>query len=228
MTTGMVVSDVVTRVSRVFGDDAQVQVNQADIIRWINDCQRDLALANSLFRVTATMTSVAGQSQYSFPTNPAILTLERIKYNGITLEPITIQEADEFLANNDDPASYPSGTPTHYWQWGANFNLYPAPATAITNGIKLYYTRQPNDISAPSDPLDVPAQYHNRVVDYCLMQAYELDDNLYGYQVRKAEYEDKVQKTKDNQDWTDRDSYPHIRVSGADAGDYYEGYGGIY
>lgn len=228
MATGLIVSDVVTRVTRVFGDDAQVQVTQADVIRWINDCQRDLALNNNLFRVTGMMNSVAGQSQYNFPTTPAILTLERIKYNGITLEPISVQEADEFLANHDDPNNYPTGTPTHYWQWGPVFNLYPAPATAVTNGIMIYYTRQPNDVAAPADSLDVPAQYHNRVVEYCLMQAYALDDNLYGYQVHKADYEDKVQKTKDNQEWENRDSYPHIRVTGADSGDYYEGYGVLY
>lgn len=228
MATGMLVSDVETRVFRVFGDDANVQVTKADVIRWINDAQRELALDNNLLRVTATMTSVVGQSQYNFPTSPAILTLEMIKYNGITLRQITQQEADEFIANNDDASNYPTGTPTHFWVWGPTFTLYPAPASSKTNDLKIYYTRQPNDVAADSDPLDLPAQYHNLIVDYCLVQSYALDDNLYGYQVKRQEFNDSAQKMKDNQEWEVRDAYPHIRVSGADGGDYFEGYGVVY
>lgn len=216
----MNVSDIVTRVTRSFGDEAKVQITDADIVRWINDAMLDIAMNNNLFRVTSNTTIAGGQYTLTLPQN--LFTLHTIKFNGLSLRMLSQQEADSYIINNDDSSQTPTGVPTHYWQWGNTMHLYPYPSANGT--VTVYYTRKPNDVSGLLDIPEVPIQYHPRIVEYCMTQAYELDDNLYGYQVKMAEFRDKTQQMKDNQEWENRDYYPMITSSPADAGDYVEGY----
>ena len=216
----MNVNEIIVRVTRVFGDDAKVQITDDDIIRWINDAQRDIAANNNLFRVTAN--TIVPSGEYTFVLPPNLFTLHNIKADGITLRMLSQQEADSYIVNNDDSSQAAQGTPTHFWQWGNTIHLYPLPSRDCT--VTVYYTRAPQEVNAITDTPEVPLIYHNRLVEYCMTQAYELDDNMYGYQVKKAEFENNTQKTKDNQEWTDREFYPMITSSPADISDYYEGY----
>jgi hypothetical protein len=212
-------NDIITRVTRVFGDDAKVQINDSDIMRWINDAQTELALSNNLFRITAN-TAIPG-GQYTFTLPPNMYTLHAIKWNGVSLRSLSQQEADAYIVNNDDSTQVPSGTPSHYWQWGNTIHLYPYPDSNGTASV--YYTRKPIDVTNALDTPEVPVQYHNRLVEYCLMQAYALDDNLYGYQVKKDEFKENTKQMKDMQE-LQQDYYPSITSSPADCGDYMEGY----
>lgn len=222
----MFVSDIVTRVLRTFGDDAQAQIQEADIIRWVNDAQVDMSNDENLFRVTATMSAVANQMLYTLPSN--IMNLHSVKYNGKTLRSLSQQEADAFIVDNDDPtaSNLPVGCPTHYWIWGSTLHLYPIPSES-TDTIMLYYQRVPNNIANVTDTPDVPLVYHNALVEYCLVQAYALDDNLYGYQVRKIHYDETIQKLSDYNTWERREYYPFIGSSPGDVS-VEEGYGITY
>lgn len=216
----MQVSDIITRVKRQFGDEAGAQITDADIIRWINDAQRDLAASNELLQTTAYTDLIAGQDNYYLP--PDILTLRNIRIDGRKLESLTNDQAATWTPNTPNQAT---GTPTHFSQWALKFDLFPIPDRSVKKGIHLYYTRSPIPVAVGSDVPELPLQYHNRIVDYCLAQAHELDDNLDSYKLKMEMFRDGALSVQGLEQVTS-DVYPTISVSRRDTGaedfHYYE------
>lgn len=220
------VSDIAKRVKRQFGDEAGAQIKDEDIIRWVNDAQRELALSNHLLQVTARTGSLVSQSEYGFPDN--ILELHSVKYKGVSLRGISLQEANELIPHHDDETNYPVGTPTHFWTWANTINLYPAP-DVVGQNIILYYTRQPLIVTVVTDVPELPSAYHSRIVEYCLVQAYELDDNWEAAGIKAAQFQAGKTELRDRSEFNTHDIYPSITVSSADAGSYDDSaYGGWY
>lgn len=204
------VSDITTRVQRQFGDTELAQVLQSDVVNWINDAMREVAVQNDLLQVQGTAAAVANQSQYSLPAT--ILRLRRVAYQGYSLRPISIEEADELIAGSSlTPANgYPTGVPSHYWVYAGQINLFPAPAVAGSNDITLYYTRQPVAVVNPADTPETPAQYDNRIVEYCLAQAWELDMNVTMSNMKNQQFQQGTDKLKGDADWENQDFYPNL------------------
>lgn len=214
----MLVSEIATRVKRQFGDEAGAQITDADIIRWVNDAQTEIATANDLLQVSATASTTAGTQKYTFPTN--LLILRAAKWKGLKLQPVSMEEADSIMVSSDTQ----QGTPTVFWQFARQIYLWPTPSANGTSDLTLYYTRQAIQVTSTSDTPELPVQYHPRIVEYCVAQAAELDDNLQHYQVKMAQFEAGVTKLKDGQDWESQDFYPTVTASPRDFGEATEWY----
>jgi hypothetical protein len=215
----VLVSEIATRVKRQFGDEGGAQITDADIIRWVNDAQTEIAVANDLLQVSATTATVAGTQKYTIPSN--LLILRAAKWKGLKLQAITMEEADATMIANTSPA----GDPTQFWQFARQVYLWPIPLANGSTDLTLYFTRQPVQVTVVGDTPELPVQYHPRIVEYCIAQAAELDDNLAQYQLKMAQFENGVTKLKDNADWDSQDTYPTISVSPRDYGEYAEFYG---
>lgn len=205
----LTVADIAIRVKRQFGDEYGAQITDADILRWVNDAMRDIALRNNLLEVKAVTATVADQQDYTLPSD--LLTLHSVRYGTDKLASMTLQEADAFLDK-----SSATGIPMHYSVWGRTISLYPRPANATTS-LNIYYTRQPLVVSTNADTPEIPAAYHLRLVEYCIAQAYELDSEMASYAAKMQQFNANVASTKDNGEWESRDSYPSITVSADDA-----------
>lgn len=202
------VSDIITRVKRQVGDEADIQITSDDIMRWINDAQREIAVEQNLLQAKATTDVVLGQTEYTIPNDT--LTLRTVKHNGIKLQPYSLAEAEEYISDYDNTANYPSGTPTHFWVFANRITVYPKPDTGLTAGLEIYYTRQPTVVSALSDIPEVPVVYHNRLTEYCLQQAYELDEDWQAASQKQNQFRTGLDRLKDQTDWVERDFYPSI------------------
>jgi hypothetical protein len=200
------VSDIAIRVKRQFGDEFGAQITDADILRWVNDAMRDIALRNNLLQVKAVTATVANQQDYTLPAD--MLTLHSVRYGTDKLQSLTLSEADTFM----DTTSSNAGTPVYYSQWGSTISLYPIPSDAATS-LNIYYTRQPVVVDDLSDAPELPAAYHLRLVEYCIAQAYELDSEPESYAQKMAQFNQNVDSTKDNGEWQNREFYPNITVS---------------
>src|SRR3954454_13475741 len=132
----MNVQQIINRVRRTFGDDSAVQINDSDIIGWINESMKEIVIQVNLLQVIATAATVQSQSGYTMPTD--ILRLHSVKWQGNSLRYMSLEQAEESLPNKDDANNYPVGIPTHYWVWGSTITLYPAPAASGINDIKIY------------------------------------------------------------------------------------------
>lgn len=185
----MILSDVKIRVKRTFGDESAVQVTDDDITRWANDAQRYIVLNNDdILQKSAVLSSVVGQQDYALPTD--LLNLISVHYrvqDALSYFHMTYHSFAQFDSAIDgwDGLVYGSGQPSIYTVFENVLKIFPVPAIDSVDGIKYYYNRKPTDLVSDSDSIDLPIEYHNAVVAYCMSQAYELDEN---YEASGAKY----------------------------------------
>lgn len=219
----MNVTDVVNRVKRIFGDEAGVQITDVDLVRWINDAQVQIGLANEgLLETSATANIVASQAEYNVPADMSVL--RSLTYNGFRVRVLSFAEFNEYIDGYSASASlspYGTGIPEVFMVWQNLIRLFPTPDTSITNGMKIYYVKNPATVTSLADDLTVPIQYHNSVVDYCLTQAYELDEDLQKASYNRGKFDETMMKLQDRNKWTSQEYYPRITTLPED-----ESYGG--
>lgn len=226
----MNVQDVVTRVKRTFGDEAGVQVTDADIIRWINDAQEKITLENEgLMEAKSSADTVQNQMEYDVPTDMAVL--RSLKYRGYRLKPMSFAEFNEYIdgySADDGVSPYGPGIPEIFMVWNNKITLFPKPNESLTGGLTIYYIKHPQSVGNLADALTVPLQYHNAVVKYCLKEAYELDEDYQKAQTVKADFENDVMKLNDRNKWTSQEYYPRITTLPEDENYGNYGYWGGY
>lgn len=169
------VQDVNVRVKHQFGDEAGVQVSDDDILRWINDGQREIVQKNSILRAKADTNIVNGQNKYTFPSD--ILTLNNITYEGKPLKAMSFQDAQQYILNID-PGLVETGTPLFWYEWANELSLYPKPDADIVNGLTIYYIKLPSKVTSSIDKLSLPDRYFDRLMEYVMSKAYEMDDDI--------------------------------------------------
>lgn len=212
----MLVSDVITRVRRAAGDEDVLQFSDDDIMRWINDGVRECAVENDLLQKTATSTVTSGVDEYALPTD--ILRLHSVKYDNQRLPVLTLEEFDnQWTTDGTD-----SGTPINCLIWAGNVRLFPTPDNS-TSTLQIDYIHDAAQVTLATDEIPLPVGYHRRIVDYCLAQVAEQDDDMEKYQLKMAEFQTGVQKIKD-QGEANADLYPSISTSARDMGEYWDYY----
>lgn len=221
----LTVQDIVTRIQRSFGDEASVQVTNEDIYRWINDACREVVMQHeNLLQTSGNLDSVVGQAAYTPPSN--CFSINTVMYRAST-DPLASYYALRFLnsAQMDTFAdgwrgnAYGNGTPQVFTRSDdGKFTIFPPPDTAYTGGIKIVYARYPVDITGLADAIDLPAYYHSYVEHFCMMKAYEMDEDWESAD-RKAQLVQSTIDFNNNRDaWFGRETYPTITTG---IGDYY-------
>lgn len=216
----MIVSDVKTRVKRQFGDEAAVQVTDADILRWINDGQKDIALHNeTVLQKSSTANSVANQQDYLLPTD--LLTLRALHWkrnNDVAfyhLKGMSFQEFDEYIDGWEGTA-FQASNPMVYTIFEGNIKLFPIPIQSGTSNLKIFYNRQPADVVNDGDVIDLPAAYHNAIVSYCLTKAYELDEDWGAASTLAQQKTEDIRMNRERENWSNTEYYPRITASAED------------
>ncbi len=216
----MIVSDVTTRVLRQFGDEASVQIDESDIMRWINDAAKDIAVQNDNNQATATQASVIGTNTYVLPAD--MLTIRSVYFDSQKLDFYTRAEYDAYI-NSVDPTELASGTPTIYTRnfTGTVSNLLVYPTPSVVKNIKIWYYRRPFEVAVSTDPLPFSEEYHLRIVEYCLQQAYQTDEDWEAAERMKGQLDDGLTKLKQLESSDDSEFYGVITVLPEDGGYYY-------
>lgn len=179
------VSEVITAVQRQFGDESGVQLENTDVIRWINDAQDIIVAKNKVLKAKSTTPSVEGQAAYTFPSDN-IHQIESIHYNGYRVPNMSFPEAEEQIFQAD-PNSTTVGNPVLWYEWAGTFTFWPAPGEV--QNIDLYYTQRPAPVTLISDVLSLPDKYYQDVVRYCMQQAYEMDEDMANSQAKGQQFD---------------------------------------
>lgn len=212
----MIVTDVVTRVLRQFGDEASVQIEEADIIRYINDGIREIVTQNDIGQTTGTLNSVIGSSSYNAPLD--LMAMRTLYYDNLRLELFNKNEFDEYI-NANDPNQQGRGTPTYWTKWAGQFILYPTPDSVKV--IKLEYLRKPTDVTTGTDVLPISTEYFNTLVNYCLQQAYQTDEDWEAAGQMSGQFSDGLTRLKQQETFADSvATYPVVTVLPEDSGYY--------
>ncbi len=212
----MNVSDVNVRVRRTFGDEAAVQVTDADIIRWINDAQIEIVKNNdSALQKTGYVNLVADQSVYSLPDDLLILRSLRYKfsdnqsYNSLRFK--NMQEFDQTI-DGWDGTLFPSDRPIFFTVYEGKVTLFPTPSQSMTSGLKVLYNTKPTDVVTNVDSLSLPLIYHNTIVKYCLYQASLLDEDREPAVLYKTDFQQDIQVLQNNEVQDPVETYQTITV----------------
>lgn len=218
----MELSDVFTRVQRQFGDESGVQVTEADILRWCNDAQQEAVLQHPFILMSdEQMTTVADQQTYEIPT--PVVDIKTIRYtepgavSSYPLRYMTPKELDEYIGDWDgqnykgEPVVF-TQAPLRNW-----IKLFPVPDHS-NGAMSVEFGRYPTKVVTLATPLDLPEYLHQYVVEFCMMKAFEMDEEWEAMD-RKAAY---VQSTLDANFARDeqyaKNTYPTITPT---LGDYW-------
>lgn len=183
--TNRTVGDILKHVKRQFGDEAGVQITDEDIIRWINAGQDEIFRRSEPLKATTYADIVGGQANYELP--PGILRVQTLYVNGVPAEQRSTQEIEEYVISQD-PSGVVSGDSIVWSEWGGTITLHPKPSLSAVNGITLKYIKAPVLINAPTDALSIPDAFYNRLIEYVLQQAYELDENFAASETKGAQF----------------------------------------
>lgn len=212
----MIVSDIITRVRRIFGDEAAVQVTDDDIIRWINDAQVEIVKKNDgALQATGFVNLVADQQSYTLPTDLFLLRSLRYKFSDmVSYSALRYKNMQEFDDSVDgwDGTLYGSGNPIFFTVFEGKALLFPPPNVSVTNGLKVLYNKKPTDVATTMDSLSLPLIYHTTVVNYCMLQASLLDENLEPAAVYKSEYQESLGDLMSRESQNSTATYPTITV----------------
>jgi hypothetical protein len=203
----LTVQNIADRTRRQFGDTGSVLITDQAIFDWINDAMQAIVLDQKLLRLRATANTVVNQQNYAFPVDT--LKVDHISFDGTPLNQTTTQEVSRVLSNMDDATNITKGIPSQYWLYGREIFLYPVPN--VVKVLTIYYYRNPVLVTAVGNTPELPAEYDNRLVEYCLAQAAELDDDLNKQQLKLEQFTQGLNKTKDEQHGA-QDFYPSMGV----------------
>lgn len=199
--------DVATAVKRQFGDESGVEITNSDIARWIDDAQRDIIMNNSDINAAMVQINVAqGQSAYPVVANvPSIFAIQSVHYDGEIIEYLNFAKAQQYIMRKDTG----SGSPSIWFERSGVINLYPKPSQSITGGLTVFYNKLPTKVTGDTDVLSVPDGYFKAVVDFCLTQAYMLDENAQLAQITDTQYNTGLMQRANRSD-ENRNTYPTI------------------
>src|SRR3546814_1868446 len=116
---------------------------------------------DGILQETISLDMVGNQDTYPLPTD--LLVLRSIRVRKSATEPfrsIPFKSLAQFDLDMDtwDQNTFTNGVPFSYTEYDNNIILFPKPDTTFIAGIKVLYTKQPSDVSADIDELNIPIQ----------------------------------------------------------------------
>jgi hypothetical protein len=212
----MDVQEILDSVKRSFGDESGVQVTDTDIIRWINQGMRMFVMQNENLLVTEGFANaVANQQTYGLPADLLVLRGLRYRENGGTqyfkLQGYDLAKFNEQIDGWDGSTEGP-GVPLLYTVIGSNFSVWPLPTEASASGFKITYHRTPVEVATTVDEPELPILYHELLINYCLQQAYELDEDWEAAGNKVSQVDRDANLLRGREDWKIQETYPVINV----------------
>ena len=201
--------DVITRVKTQFGDNSGAQLNDATIIRWINDGQQEIVNNNPILKDTKLSDIVANQAEYTFPSDK-VQYIEAVFIDGRPIKNLSPQSYRDFIMADDPTSIARAKYPDVWYERSGVITFYPTHDTSFVNGLKLEYVKMPNAVTATDSPLGVPDRYLTNLVNFCMMQALEYDENYSGAQYKMAQFRDGLDRLHYKENISQTDMYPGV------------------
>lgn len=171
-------------VKRQFGDESGVQITTDDITRWTNQAIMEINSKNQVLRAAATSSAIIGQEAYAKPLDA--LKVTSIVYNGLVLKPLGF---DDYQAKKSVDVTQVD-SPLYWTQYADNIYINATPTD--TADINIYYIPEPEFVNSLDATLPLPDRYFERICEYVMSKAYELDEDWSAHQVQRQLFEDNL------------------------------------
>ena len=201
--------DVVQRVKTQFGDNSGAQLTDDVVFRWINDGQQEIVNNNPILKDVKLTDVTAGQAEYSFPSDK-VQYIEAIYVDGRPIKNLSPQGFRDFILADDPSRDAKSKYPDVWYERAGVITFYPTPDTTFTGGLKLEYVRMPTAVTESGSPLGIPDRYMNNLVDYCMMQALEYDENYAAAQLKQSQFRDGLDRLSYKENISQNDKYSSV------------------
>lgn len=196
-------------IKRQFGDESGVQITIADCTRWVNAAESEIISQNQVLRAVASSTTAANDEDYVLGDEMDIQTINSIQVSGVKIPFKNYNEAEDYITRND-PSKTQRAFPIFWYEWGGVIFFYPVPDA--TYPMKVMYHKTPVELINTGDKLNVPDNYFNRVLEYCMAQAYELDEQFDAASVKGEQFENRLLNMSNDEAYVNIDTYPTITV----------------
>lgn len=142
---------------RILQERTAQRILDADLLRWCDLAQSEIAAVTRCLRAEATAASVANQAEYSMPTNClGTWAIIKVRYNSVDLPNIPYDKREEYLSQNY--SSTTSATPKLWSPHGNDLVLCPPPASAGQE-IRIWYPKLPTAVTATGEAISIPIIY---------------------------------------------------------------------
>ena len=200
------VGSVVNKARAVLQDTTSVRWPDDELIGWINDAQREIALIKpDASSKNETMGMIPGTKQ-SLPNDG--LRLLRVVRNMtdassnvggrairlVSREILDAQQPEWHDPNTTGESAF-GGVVKHYMydeQDPLHFYVYPGISNALTGAniphIEIIYSGNPTDVTQTTDNISIPDLYQNAILNYVLYMAYMKDAEYAGNAQRASSH----------------------------------------
>lgn len=174
------VQDLATEIKRLFGDESGVQIVDSDIIRWVNFGQVEICSKTRVLKKIQVGSLIVGTNTYPTPTD--YLEMEAVWIDGTMIQATSWEDFRQQSYNNAE-----TGTPLTWFLYANQINLFPNPNSV--KELRIFYAALPIDVTTLGSPLSIPDRYFDRLKEYCMSKAYELDEDWTAHQVQREQME---------------------------------------
>lgn len=204
------ISTLITRArTRLNEEDSTVFHTDENLVAYADEAQKyTVRETKCLTAIDSSETAEEGVQNYDLPSD--WFAIKRILFDGKKLFKTDFDEIDERGIDETDL----TGTPTSYYEWDDDIWLIPTPGGGDEGKIiKVYYYKQPSEITATTSTLDTKAIYDDIIICYMVYLAllkeleYEAADYILG------EYHTKIRQKNKNLKEKDQSSPPRFRRS---------------
>lgn len=174
---------IASRVKRQFGDESGVQVTDDDILMWLNDAMTEAAVQNDSINLKrAVAPSVSGEFTITLPDSTNLAAIHSISYRpsvATAYMPLTFvspNSFDELFPDWENSSS--KGIPGFYSvAETGEFKVFPAPSSSEASAFSILYNSFFAEYEDLEAVMSISARYFQYLLEYCLMKAYEMDEN---------------------------------------------------
>jgi hypothetical protein len=172
---------------RQFGDESGVQITDVDITRWVNMGCVEIVSKNKILQATASVMGTIDQGAYELGAIAQdMIAIEDVSYGGVSLE----QNDNSGIKKLLGTTAAEGGAPMYWYTWANSLKLWPVPRTAEL--LSIDYIKVPPKVSGAGDLLPLPDIYYERIVNFVLAKAYELDEDSTSSANQRRLFEDKL------------------------------------
>lgn len=193
------VASVISRVEQVLQDTTNIRWPESELVLWVNDAQREIALLKpDASAVNETITLAAGTKQ-SIPTsgNRLLRAVRNMSASSggtgkrsvrlVNREILDAQTPDWHDPTVTGDASHTNVVKHYVYDESNPRNFYVYPGVSGNAYLEIVYSANPATVTA-SDNLSIPDIFANAVMNYVLYMAYMKDTEYAGNQQRAGSH----------------------------------------
>lgn len=177
-------------VKRQFGDESGYQLTDGDITRWTNQAQTEIISKNKVTRSVSTQS--ISPNEYMFEKPEDSMQILSLSYNNKLLSSIGFDEFQGMGFPVDGINKPEEGNPYYWSMLGDKLIIGGKSSEGAT--VTIVYVPMPQQVERDGDILTLPDRYYDRVLEFVMSKAYEMDENWDAHEIQRNMFEDNLMR----------------------------------